>query len=261
MSEMDRLGELDNATAAPSVSASNWHFSGGAEDRGRFRRYVGPKRGIAIMVLTGGIIGAWYLRRQGVLDPALLQAFVHDHPVAAPLATILIYSLAVLTGLPTLPLNLAAGVFWGAVIGGLISALATTLGAVAAFAAARSIFGRPLARRFDNKAIAHFQREFDEKGWRFIAFVRLNPAFPTGPLNYLLGLTGIDAFTYVWATFVFLLPPSIAVAFMGRSIGTFVVQGHMAHLIIMVMAVSAALTVMVGFAYFARFLYRRGERA
>jgi uncharacterized membrane protein YdjX (TVP38/TMEM64 family) len=260
MSEMNGPRELDDATTAPSFQGGEWHFSKADDDHGRFCRYVGPKRGIAIMVLTGGIIGAWYLRRQGVIDPALLQVFLHDHPVAAPLATILIYSLGVLTGLPTLPLNLAAGVFWGGVIGGLISALATTLGAVAAFAAARSIFGRPLARRFDNKAIAYFQREFEQKGWRFIAFVRLNPAFPTGPLNYLLGLTGIDAFTYVWATFVFLLPPSIAVAFIGRSIGTFVVQGHMAHLIMMVMAVSAAITAILGFAYIARFLYRRGEQ-
>ncbi len=259
MSEMERLGELDDAAAAPSLQAGKWHFSGGDEDRGGFRRHIGPKRGIAVVVLTGGIIGAWYLRRQGILDPALLQVFLHDHTVAAPLATILIYSLAVLTGLPTLPLNLAAGVFWGAAIGGSMSALATTLGAVVAFAAARSIFGRPLARRFDNKAIAYFQREFEQKGWRFIAFVRLNPAFPTGPLNYLLGLTGIDAFTYVWATFVFLLPPSIAVAFIGRSIGTFVVQGHMARLIMTVMVISAALTAILGFAYIARFLYRRGE--
>lgn len=76
------------------------------------------------------------------------------------------------------------------------------------FAAARSVFGRPLAARFDNEFISQVQKEFDDKGWRFIAFVRLNPVFPTRPLNYILGLTGIAFFTYVWATFVFLLPPS-----------------------------------------------------
>lgn len=210
-------------------------------------------------VLAIGIVGAWYLRRQGVLDPALLASLVRDHPVGAPLAAIVIYAIGVMAGLPTLPLNLAAGVFWGPVIGGLISTVAMTLGAVAAFAVARSIFGRPLARRFDNKVVAHFQRELEQNGWRFLAFVRLNPVFPTGPLNYIFGLTAIESFTYLWATFVFLLPPAIAVAFVGHSVGTFVVEGNLAHLITLVMVGSLGLTVIAGLAYAARFVYRRQD--
>lgn len=224
------------------------------ESKHGVRRYIGPKRIVAAAALTALIIGTWSLRRQGAIDPALLEIFVRDHAVSAPLIMILVYALGVLSGLPTLPLNLAAGVFWGPVIGGLISTGAMTLGAVIAFAAARSIFGRPLARRFDNKAVAIFQHEFEEKGWRFIAFVRLNPIFPTGPLNYLLGLTGIDAYTYIWATFVFLLPPAIAVAFMGHSIGTFVVEGNVTNVITLVLAVSAGVTALTALAYGARLL-------
>jgi uncharacterized membrane protein YdjX (TVP38/TMEM64 family) len=233
-------------------TASNKH-------RLHVRGYNATRQAAVLALLGIVIVSAWYWRSEGALDPVLLQHFVRVHPIAAPLATILIYAIGVLSGLPTLPLNLAAGVIWGPVVGGLISTIATTLGAAAAFMTARSVFGRPLARRFDNKVVAHFQRELDEKGWCFLAFIRLNPIFPTGPLNYILGLTGVDSFTYTWATFVFILPPAIAVAFIGHSIGTFVVQRHTAHLIMMVMAVSAALTVMVGFAYIARFLYRRGE--
>jgi uncharacterized membrane protein YdjX (TVP38/TMEM64 family) len=243
-----------NATAE-----ADWLHVAGKNHRLRPGGYNAIRQATALVLLGVVIVGAWYWRGEGTLDPIFLQHFVRVHPIAAPLATILIYATGVLSGLPTLPLNLAAGVFWGPVVGGLISTIATTLGAAAAFATARSVFGRPLARRFDNKVVAHFQRELEEKGWRFLAFVRLNPIFPTGPLNYILGLTGIDSFTYIWATFVFILPAAIAVAFIGHSIGTFVVQGHMAHLIMMVMAVSAALTAMACFGYVARFLYVRRE--
>jgi uncharacterized membrane protein YdjX (TVP38/TMEM64 family) len=244
-----------------AIAEADWLQAAGEKNRLRLRGYNAIRQAAALALLGAVIASAWHWRHDGALDPVFLQHFVRVHPIAAPLATILIYAACVLSGLPTLPLNLAAGVFWGPVVGGLISTIATTLGATAAFTTVRSVFGRPLARRFDNKVVAHFQRELEEKGWRFLAFIRLNPIFPTGPLNYILGLTGIDSFTYIWATFVFILPPAIAVAFIGHSIGTYAVQGHTAHLIMMVMAVSAAVTVMVGFAYIARLLCRRGERA
>ena len=87
--------------------------------------------------------------------------------------------------------------------------------------------------------------------------MRLNPVFPTGPLNYILGLTGIDAFTYVWATFVFLLPPSIAVAFIAHSVGRFVVEGEVADSMKLMLAISAGVTVLAALAYGARLVNRQ----
>ncbi|MBV9555654.1 MAG: hypothetical protein JO254_01110, partial [Pseudolabrys sp.] len=86
--------------------------------------------------------------------------------------------------------------------------------------------------------------------------VRLNPIFPTGPLNYLLGLTAVDTFTYSWATFVFNLPPSIAVAWIGYSLGTFVVQGEIADTMRVILAVSAAVTILALLAYAAALFYK-----
>ncbi|HTV26483.1 MAG TPA: VTT domain-containing protein [Xanthobacteraceae bacterium] len=224
------------------------------------RRYIGPKRIFILLALSAAVVGAWYLRKHGILDVAAIEDFVRDHPVTGPIVMVLFYALAVLSGLPTLPINLAAGVVWGAVLGGLISACGTTLGAITVFAATRSIFGKPLAARVDNRLIAEFQKEFEEKGWRFIAFIRLNPALPTGPLNYVLALTGIDAFTYSWATFVFLIPSGIAVALIGRSVGTFVLKGNMSGIVTTVLTVSAAATVLAGLAYWGH-LQRRLRKA
>jgi uncharacterized membrane protein YdjX (TVP38/TMEM64 family) len=190
------------------------------------RRFIGPKR-IVILTVLAVLVGiAWYLRRQGWLDPSAIQHLIEQYPVTAPIVFALIYGIAMLSALPTLPVNLAAGLFWGPFLGGFYSTSGATIGAVAAFLLTRSVLGQPLARRFDNRVIAEIQREFEAKGWLFLAFVRLNPIFPTGPLNYLLGLTAVDTVTYVWTTFVFNLPPSIAVAWIGYSLGTFVIQAH-----------------------------------
>lgn len=176
------------------------------------------------------------------------------------IAFVLIYGLVVLSALPSLPANLAAGLFWGPVLGGILSTTGATLGAIGAFAAARSILGRPLAERFDNRFVAEMQREFEAKGWLFLAFVRINPVFPTGVLNYILGLTAIDTFTYVWVTFAFILPPSIAVALIGHSVGTFIVEGEISESLKMMLTVSAAVTGLAALGYGARLVNRMKSR-
>lgn len=258
---MEKTRELGGDTNARWTLLSRSAFSEGRLDAQGFRRYIGPKRVVAVTTLTATIIGTWYLRRNGILNLELLENFVRDYPIIAPVAVILAYALGVVSGLPTLPINLAVGVFWGGLLGGLIAAVAGTLGAFVSFIAARSIFGRPLAKRFDNKLIVQFQSEFKQKGWRFIAFVRLNPVLPTGPLNYILGLTGIDTFTYVWATFAFVLAPSIGIAFLGDSVGAFVIEGDIARSVALILAASAAVTIFAAFAYSARLVSRLRRNA
>ena len=225
------------------------------------RRFIGPKRVMILTVLAVLVGAAWYLRRQGWLDPGAIQHLIEQYPVAAPVVFAAIYGIAMLSALPTLPVNLAAGLFWGPLLGGIYSTSGATIGAIIAFLLTRSVVGQPLARRFDNRVASEIQREFEAKGWLFLAFVRLNPIFPTGPLNYLLGLTAVDTFTYVWTTFVFNLPPSIAVAWIGYSLGTFVVEGEIANTMRTILAVSAAVTALAALAYGAGLFYKlRGGR-
>ena len=48
-------------------------------------------------------------------------------------------------------------------------------------------------------------------------------------------------------------------SFIGQSIGTFVVEGNLAHLITLVMVGFLGLTVLAGLAYSARFVYGRQD--
>lgn len=221
-----------------------------------FRRYVGPKRVFAIGLLVAIVATGWYLRKHDILDPSLALRLLEKHPILGPAIFVGFYGVGVLTALPTIPFNLAAGFLWGPLAGGVLSALGTTLGSIGAFLMTRSFFGRPLAERFDNKLIAEMQDEFETSGWKIVAFMRLNPVFPTGPLNYILGLTSIGTLTYIWVTFAFLLPPGILVAYIGYSLGSFAVSGDVASALKMILGVSAAGTLLIGLAYVAHFLRR-----
>jgi uncharacterized membrane protein YdjX (TVP38/TMEM64 family) len=208
----------------------------------------------ALVVCAGGVGLVWVLSRLGFLHVEDFLRYRGTHPVGCMLLFMAAYVAAVVSGLPTLPLNLAAGALWGPILGGVIAVAGMTGGAVLAFCAARFIFGQPLACRFDNKLTSWVQTEFVNKGWRFLAFVRLNPAFPAGPLNYILGLTSIDLRTYIWATFAFLLPPGILVAMAGYFVGTFLDRGGLQTGLRAALAISGALTILIAIRYAAKFL-------
>ncbi len=95
-----------------------------------------------------------------------------------------------------------------------------------------------------------------DSAWQTIAFVRINPLFPTGPLNYVFGLSPANFSTYAWATLVFLLPPSVLIAAIGDLAGTYVLSGEMERLFHRGSLVVGVAT-MVGFAWFL--LRRRGR--
>ncbi len=216
-----------------------------------FQKRLGALATILVVIFV-----ALYARQHGLLQPDAVIRFHAAHPVSAFASFLLIYALAAFVAVPTLPLNLASGVLWGPWWGGVISTAGSTVGAIAALYSARLLFGRLLARQFNSSVVTWLQGEFEEKGWRSIAFLRLNPVFPTGVLNYMIGLTAIDVKTYAWATFFFLLPPSFAVALIGHELGTFAMTGDARRWVQRLILVSAAVVILVALRYTARYLDR-----
>ena len=217
------------------------------------RRYIGPKRVILLLGLIAFVFWTWDYYRTGALSPTMIEQYRDNHPVGAVMLFILIYAISVIASVPSLPLNLAAGFFWGGLVGGVYSTLGVTIGGWVSFAVARWLIGQPFAETFDNKWARKVQREFDQGGWKFVAFARINPIIPTGPLNYLLGLTSLSNRGFLWATFVFLLPTSIAVAYIGDTLQTFTTQQSGVNEIVGgILVASAAVTFLAGI----RFAFR-----
>ena len=123
--------------------------------------------------------------------------------------------------------------------------------------AARWLIGQPLADQFENKWASKVQDEFERNGWKFIAFARINPIIPTGPLNYLLGLTSLSNRDFLWATFIFLLPPSIAIAYIGDALQTFTAQQTDVGEIIRGILIASAAITFLALAGFATKIYKK----
>lgn len=225
------------------------------------RRYVGPRRLLLLVALALCMLLAWHYYRAGALHPVLLEKYRDQHPALSVLLFVLIYSVSAVTALPTFPLNLAAGFFWGGFWGGVYSALSATLGGWGSFVLARYGFGQPLAQRFDNRWLSKVQTEFESNGWKFVAFARINPIVPSGPLNYLLGLTSLSHPTFLWATFLFLLPPAIAFGYIGDSLTSFTDRDSgINELVRSILIVSAAVTFLVGAKFAFSIFNKRTER-
>ena len=218
-------------------------------------RFFGYKQVILILGYLVLISVIWYYYRRGLLDPAIIEKYLIHYPIISICLFILAYAVFVIALIPTLPMNLAAGFFWGAVSGGIYAVLAVTIGGLVSFALAKTIIGKKLTQKFDNKLISNVLQEVDQYGWKFVAFTRMNPILPTGLLNYLLGLTSISYFTFLWTTMLFLLPLAITVAFIGYTIGTFDAQNQeITDIISKILAISAAVVLLIAVKFISRLI-------
>ena len=208
-------------------------------------KLISPKRLLLFGIIAGFVILAWYLRHLGYFTVEYLFRLIEDYPVIAPLIFVAFHVMALLFMIPSLPLNLAAGILWGPLWGGIITTIGGGIGAMCAFAIARSTIGQPLANKFDNRMITWLQNQLEIKGWRIVAFTRINPVFPSSPLNYMFGITSIRFSTYVWSSIVFLFFPALAISMIGYQIGDFVISGKLADIFTTVFIVSAIATMLI----------------
>ena len=197
----------------------------------------------------------WYYYRSGSLDPVIIEKYRIQYPIISIYLFILTYAILVIASIPTLPMNLAAGFFWGSVPGGIYATLGVTIGGWVSFTLAKTIIGKKLTQKFDNKLVSNVLQEVDQYGWKFVAFTRLNPIIPTGPLNYLLGLTSISNITFLWATLLFLPPVTITVAFIGYTVGSFNAQNlEVIDLIGNILAISCAIALLIAIKFISRLI-------
>lgn len=188
------------------------------------RKYIGPKRLILFLIFIVAFGFLWKNYNAGLFTPQVIIKYSYDNPLLVIFLFEIIYISGVVAVLPCLPLNLAAGFLWGGVWGGLYTTIAVTIGGWISFATARGLFGSILVGQTQHKWISTVQEEFKKNGWKFVAFMRINPIIPTGPLNYLLGLTSLSNFAFISTTFIFLLPPAIAVSYIGYTLQTFTAE-------------------------------------
>ena len=167
--------------------------------------------GLVLLVAVGVA-----LTQRGRFDAAALQAWVEGAGAAGPVLFMGLYAVATVLLLPGAFITLAGGALFGPLWGTLWNLTGATVGAAMAFLIARHLGADWVTRR----AGPRMQRLNDgvaAEGWRFVAFVRLVPLFPFNLLNYALGLTRMSFITYLFATWVFMLPGAFAYTWLGNA--------------------------------------------
>lgn len=127
-----------------------------------------------------------------------------------PIAFVLIYAIAVVAAIPGSAMTVIAGAIFGSVTGVIVVSIAATLGAALSFLVARYVAREPIARRLSGTAAFRRLDDLTEHhGATIVALTRLVPIFPFNLLNYGFGLTRVRFWTYVFWSWLCMLPGTV----------------------------------------------------
>jgi uncharacterized membrane protein YdjX (TVP38/TMEM64 family)/Fe-S oxidoreductase len=198
--------------------------------------------GIVIALLVAGGVT---VHQQQLFSTDLLLDLLGHHPVLAPLIFLGVYALAPALFLPSIPLTLAAGFFWGPLWGVVFSITGATIGSCPPFFLTRHLFQEAVRAKVAPERWEWLQDRVVRHGWKAVAFTRLVPVFPFNLLNYLFGLTPIPFGQYLGSTALFMLPACIAFVAFGSSLGELILRGNITGVVIGVVVASIALIIPV----------------
>jgi uncharacterized membrane protein YdjX (TVP38/TMEM64 family) len=131
-----------------------------------------------------------------------------------------VYVLATALSLPgAIILTLAGGFLFGVAAGTFYVNIGATMGAILAFLSARYLLGDRLQEKYA-KQLETFNREMDRNGTSYLLTLRLIPVFPFFLINFLSGLTKIRLWTFLWTTWLGIIPGTVVFAFAGQQLGS-----------------------------------------
>ena len=181
----------------------------GSDSLGTKPRKQGLWRPIA---LVAAIIAILVIARLLGLGERLgqLQNWISALGIWGYLVFVLIYIAAVVAGIPGSAITIAGGVLFGSVVGIILVSIGSTVGASLAFLVARYFARDAIARWLSTKErFSRLDRLTEEQGAIIVAITRLIPIFPFNLLNYGFGLTRVRFWTYVFWSWLCMLPGTI----------------------------------------------------
>lgn len=139
-----------------------------------------------------------------------LRDWIGGLGIWGPFVFILLYIVAVIAALPGAAITIAGGTIFGSVLGVVLVSIASTIGAGLAFLIARYLARDFILRKLSsNETFRKLDRLTLEHGAVVVAITRLVPLFPFDILNYGFGLTAVSFRTYVFWSWLCMLPGTI----------------------------------------------------
>ena len=143
-----------------------------------------------------------------------------------PFAYIGIYIVAVVLAIPGSAVTLLGGVLFGSFIGTAVVSVASVAGATPAFLIARYAARDSIAQWLSkNEKFQRLDALTEKHGAIMVAITRLVPLFPFNLLNYGFGLTRVPLWTYVFWSWLCMLPGTILYVAGGDTLGRALADG------------------------------------
>ena len=144
-----------------------------------------------------------------MLSPENFSAWVEQYPQWAPLIAIGFAIFVSMTPLPMETIAIANGMWFGPIVGGILTWVGAMVAAILAFLIAKLI-GFPLVSRcLPKKAFERMQEAVENHGPSTLVMVRMIPLIPFTVINYGAGVTTVSWRTFLWTSGVGMLPPTI----------------------------------------------------
>ena len=201
------------------------------------------------LLLLTGVIFFLILARYLGLDSYLkaLEPWIKSLGPLGPLAFIGIYILATVFAIPASALTLAAGVIFGSLWGVVWVSIGSTLAAAVCFLIARYFARESMERSLQGNAqFQKLDRLTAEQGAWIVAIVRLLPIFPFNLLNYGFGLTRVSFVTYVFWSWICMLPGTILYVVGADALKQAVTQGRVPWTLVAIIVLALGVLTAVG---------------
>ena len=184
---------------------------------------IGSSLGKWAKIATWGIVLAvayWmvgYYDITAYLQPARFVEFIQTFGVMAPVVFVGVMALAVVVSpIPSLPLDLAAGAAFGPLFGTVYAVIGAEIGAIVSFLIGRKL-GRAVIARILKNDVVFCEKCSDHHLIGFVFLSRLLPVFSFDLVSYGAGLTSMSLKAFALATFVGMIPPTFALVYFGSS--------------------------------------------
>lgn len=188
---------------------------------------VANKRFILLGVIVAAFAAAALLI--DIPTPHEFREWAEQWGTLGPVVFFVAYTVITIAPIPRTVFTLSAGLLFAPVLGIALAVGATTVSALLAFLMVRYL-GRDwvIAHLPEHKTISAIDHHLERRGWLAVASMRLIAPLPFSVVNYTCGLSGVHGVQYMLATFVGVLPGTVAVVVLGDSL----IEGVTAQMLI-----------------------------
>lgn len=171
---------------------------------------------VAVLPLVGSMYwGMQWIDLEEFFRPDRIAQWLTQAGPLAPLVFMALMALAVvISPLPSLPLDIAAGAAFGPFLGATYAVVGAEAGAIASFLIGRAL-GREVLTRLLRMNIGFCERCSDRHLALFVFLSRLVPIFSFDLISYGAGLTNMSIRVFAIVTLLGMIPPTLALTHAG----------------------------------------------